>query len=98
MHKPLTKSMSCNSDRSGEDLSEFFSSATTHHTIPQKEGAMKFHNISRLIFAACFFALALVAAAPGTAIGQIHITSIDQLQKIGDNASYPFDGAYGQNQ
>jgi len=55
---------------------------------------MKLHSIKRLMFAACFLALAFVAAAPGAATAQIHIQTIEQLQKIGDNSSYPINGSY----
>ena len=63
---------------------------------------MKHHHFRTLTFAACFFTLALVTAAPVSADGYYvftrlnskFITSIEQLQKIGDNASYPLSDNY----
>ena len=56
---------------------------------------MKLHRYRTLLFAACCFALALVAAAPGMAIGAtITITTVDELQKIGNDPLFPLDGAY----
>ncbi len=56
---------------------------------------MKLHRYRTLLCALCCFALALVAAAPGKALGQtITITTIDDLQKIGNDAAFPLDGDY----
>ena len=56
---------------------------------------MKLHRYRTLLCAACCFALALVAAAPGRAIGAtMTITTIDDLQKIGNDPGFPLDGTY----
>ena len=57
---------------------------------------MKRSSSITLIFIAHLALLVMFMAAPASVIGQstITITTIEQLQEIGNNASYPLNGYY----
>ena len=56
---------------------------------------MKRSSSITLIFIAHLAMLGMFMAAPASVMGQtITITTIEQLQEIGDNASYPLNGYY----